>query len=233
MAARPADERTELVAGAAALGVTLDDAQARQQLRLLDELADWAQRYNLTAIRERERMLTLHTLDSLAAGPLLHGSAIADIGTGAGFPGLPLAIAYPARRFTLVDATAKKLRFVEHARQTLQLTNAVTQHARVEQQRRSGAGFDTIVVRALARLPELARLAAPLLAPGGRLVALKGKRPEAELESLPGSWRLAELRRVAVPGLDAERHLVVLTRAGGSDKAAAPGACPSDPHEPR
>jgi 16S rRNA (guanine527-N7)-methyltransferase len=221
MSERTADERTLLIDGARALGVALDEAQAARQLRLLDELAEWAQRYNLTAIRERTRMLALHTLDSLSAGPLLHGSSIADIGTGAGFPGLPLAIAYPARHFTLIDATAKKLRFVEHAVQVLGLANVVTQHARVEALRRSGAGFDTIVVRALAQLAELARMAAPLLAPGGRLVALKGKRPDAELEALPKGWRLAELRRVAVPGLDAERHLVVLERGSGSDRAAA------------
>ena len=215
MAERPADERALLIDGAAVLGVPLTEAQAAQQLLLLDELADWAQRYNLTAIRARERMLTLHTLDSLTAGPLLHGSVIADIGTGAGFPGLPLAIAYPERQFTLIDATAKKLRFVAHAVETLGLTNVVTRHARTEAMRRAGAGFDTIVVRALAQLAELARMAAPLLAPGGRLVALKGKQPDAELAALPKGWRLSALQRVAVPGLDAERHLVVLERSSG------------------
>jgi 16S rRNA (guanine527-N7)-methyltransferase len=97
----------------------------------------------------------------------------------------------------------------------------VTRHARAEALRRQGAGFDTIVVRALGQLAELARLAAPLLAPGGRVVAFKGKQPDAELAALSASWQLAEMRRVEVPGLDAERHLLVLQRSGGSDRPAA------------
>jgi len=221
MTQRAADESERLLAGAAALGVALDAPQAARQLRLLDELAEWAQRYNLTAIRDRARMLEPHTLDSLSAGPLLHGRRIADLGTGAGFPGLPLAIAYPDRQFTLIDATAKKLRFVEHAVQLLGLGNVATRHARIEALRREGAGFDTLVARALAKLPELARLAAPLLAPGGRLVAFKGKRPDAELAALPRGWRATAVRPVRVPGLDAERHLVVLERASGDRNAAS------------
>jgi 16S rRNA (guanine527-N7)-methyltransferase len=222
IAERPADECAQLIAGAAALGVKLDAVQAEQQQRLLDELAEWAQRYNLTAIRERGRMLALHTLDSLSVGSLLNGDRIADLGTGAGFPGLPLAIAYPARHFTLIDATAKKLRFVEHAVQTLGLTNVVTRHARVESLRREGAGFDTAVVRAFGQLEELVRLTAPLLGRGGRLVAFKGKRPEAELAALPAGWRVISAERVAVPGLDAERHLVVLQRSGGDRSSVRP-----------
>ena len=108
------------MSGAAELGIPLSAAQAGQLLRLLDELDDWNQRMNLTAIRERGQQITKHLLDSLAVHSHMRGAHVADIGTGAGFPGLPLAVALPQHHFTLIDSTAKKLKFVEHAAQTLE-----------------------------------------------------------------------------------------------------------------
>ncbi len=208
-------EAGALRAAATRLSVTLSDAQAVQQLQLLSELQEWAGRYNLTAITERAAMITHHTLDSLSAAPWIVGTRIADIGTGAGFPGLPLAIAYPERQFTLIDATAKKLRFVEHAVQLLGLANVLTLHSHLPP-RPGGEPFDTVLARAVGPLAGLADMAAPLAQRGARLLAYKGRHPEAEMASIPATWRLLECVPVTVPGLDAQRHMVVLERAGGA-----------------
>jgi 16S rRNA (guanine527-N7)-methyltransferase len=209
------DEVSALRADAALMTVTLSEAQAAQQLRLLSELQDWASRYNLTAITERAAMITHHTLDSLSAAPFLRGERIADVGTGAGFPGLPLAIAYPDRHFTLIDATQKKLRFVEHAVELLGLKNVTTWHSHLPP--KPGAQqFDTILARAVGPLAGLATMAAPIAAPGTLLVAYKGRRPEAEIAAIPAPWRLLECTPVVVPGLDAQRHMVVLERTSSA-----------------
>jgi 16S rRNA (guanine527-N7)-methyltransferase len=204
-------ESTALRAAALQLGVSLSDAQARQQLRLLDELQLWAGAYNLTAITGRAEMRTHHLLDSLAAAPFLHGTRIADLGTGAGFPGLPLAIAAPEREFTLIDSTAKKIRFVSHVVRSLALANVTPLQSRIESLP-TGLSFDTLVARALAPLAALVTMVAPLCTADTRLVALKGRLPEDELAALPAGWRALQCTRVAVPGLPAERHVIVLAR---------------------
>ena len=191
------------------LGVALDADMAERLLRLLDELRLWNRAYNLTAIEEREAMVVTHLLDSLAAHADLAGERIADVGTGAGFPGLPLAIANPQRQFTLIDATAKKVRFVAHAARTLGLDNVQAVQARAEAMHPEQP-FDTILARAVAPLAGLAQLAQPLARPGTRLLAYKGRHPDAELASLPAGWQLAGVRAVQIPGMDAERCLVTL-----------------------
>lgn len=206
-----------LRAQAAQLGVRIDARQADLMLQLLDELTLWNRAYNLTAVQSRATLITHHLLDSLTADADLVGERIADLGTGAGFPGLPLAIIHPERRFTLIDGTAKKIRFVAHAARTLGLHNVEAVHQRAEAL--AGAEpFDTLLARAVAPLPALAQLARPLSRPGTRLIAYKGQRPDAELAALPAGWRLLALRRVTVPGLDAMRHLVLL------EACAAPAA---------
>lgn len=191
------------------LGVALDAGMAERLLRLLDELGLWNRAYNLTAIEDREAMVVTHLLDSLAAHADLVGERIADVGTGAGFPGLPLAIANPKLQFTLIDATAKKVRFVAHAARTLGLANVQAVQARAEAMHPEQP-FDTILARAVGTLAELAQLAQPLARPGTRLLAYKGRRPDAELAALPAGWQLAGVRAVQIPGLDAERCLVTL-----------------------
>ena len=205
-----------LQAGAAELGAALTDDQAIRLIRLLDELDDWNARMNLTAIRDRGAQITKHLLDSLSVHRFLRGTRIADIGTGAGFPGLPLALVNPDRAFTLIDSVAKKLRFVEHAVQVMDLTNVCTLHVRAEAVKlkdRNQPRFDCIVARAVGKLATLVQTSGHLLVGGGRLLAMKGKRPDAEIAALPSGWKVAESHRLCIPGLDEERHLVELWRS--------------------
>ncbi|MBS0422804.1 MAG: 16S rRNA (guanine(527)-N(7))-methyltransferase RsmG [Proteobacteria bacterium] len=203
-----ADER--LVHGAATLGVDLTGADAARLLRLLDELERWNRTYNLTAIRDRDEMLTHHLLDSLSVHPDLSGTTVADVGTGAGFPGLPLAVLNPERRFTLVDSNGKKVRFVQHAARELGLANVEGFHGRVETIQ--GRTFDTVVARAFAALPELVANIAPLCGPQTRVLAMKGKWPQDEIDGLPPEWHQQDSRELTIPGLNESRCVVVLKK---------------------
>jgi 16S rRNA (guanine527-N7)-methyltransferase len=203
------DERARLIEGARSLGVTLSGAQAETLLRLLDELARWNRTYNLTAITDRGRMLTHHLLDSLSVQPHLRGRTIADVGTGAGFPGLPLAIADAERQLTLIDAAGKKTRFVAHAVRALGLENVRPVHARVEALR-PAAPFDTVVARAFAPLPELLEQVASLCGDSTRVLAMKGDPSDEEIARAGDRWRLAERIPLRIPGLAEARTLLVL-----------------------
>jgi 16S rRNA (guanine527-N7)-methyltransferase len=200
------------MSGAAQLGIPLSETQATQLLRLLDELDDWNQRMNLTAIRQRSQQITKHLLDSLAVHAHLHGTSIADIGTGAGFPGLPLAVALPQMQFTLIDSTAKKLKFVEHAAQTLGVHNVQTVHTRAEAYHPKER-FDCVVSRAVGPIETFVKGSGHLCVGGGRLLAMKGRYPTDELAHIPNGWKLAAVHPLKVPGLDEQRHLVELCRS--------------------
>ena len=201
-----------LIAGAAQLGIPLTEVQAAQLLRLLDELDDWNQRMNLTAIRERGQQITKHLLDSLSIQPFLRGARIVDIGTGAGFPGLPLALVNPERQFTLLDSTAKKLKFIDHVAQLLGISNLQTVHARAESYDPEER-FDIVMSRAVGPVLKFMNWSTHLCVGGGRLLAMKGRYPHDELVKLPNGWKLAGVHRLSVPGLDEERHLVELCRS--------------------
>jgi 16S rRNA (guanine527-N7)-methyltransferase len=203
-------EHEVLAAGARDIGIALDSRGGDTLLRLVDELELGNAQFNLTAIRDRPGMLRKHVLDSLSLQPYLRGSRVADIGTGAGFPGLPLAIVDPQRRFTLVEATGKKARFVEQTVLALGCDNVQVVHSRAESYRPFEL-FDTVVARALSSLADFAAYAGHLCAPDGRLLAMKGKRPEEEISALPKSFRVLAVHRLKVPGLDDERHLVELS----------------------
>jgi 16S rRNA (guanine527-N7)-methyltransferase len=209
-----------LVQDAATLGVALTSADAARLLTLTAELARWNRSYNLTAISSPAAMVTHHLLDSLAVNADLAGTRIADAGTGAGFPGLPLAVCNPQRHFTLIDSTAKKVRFVAHAASLLELTNVTALHGRVESLKFS-APFDTVLARAFAPIPELLEKVASLCGPQTRVLAMKGKWPKEELAALGPSWRVVSSRELTVPGLAAARCLIVLARSDDAAPAAA------------
>jgi 16S rRNA (guanine527-N7)-methyltransferase len=202
------DERARLVAGARQLQVDLDDTAAAALLRLLEELLHWNRAYNLTAITDRAQMLTHHLLDSLSVAPFVQGSTLADVGTGAGFPGLPLALVAPERRCVLMDSNGKKQRFVAHAARVLGLANVEALHVRVEELRPAQA-FDTVVARACAALPQLLEWVAPLCGPGTRVLAMKGRLPEAEIAAVAPPWVIEQVLPLQVPGLNEERHLII------------------------
>ena len=201
-----------LIAGAAQLGIELSELQAQQLIRLLDELDDWNQRMNLTAIKERGAQITKHLLDSLSVQPFLQGERVLDVGTGAGFPGLPLAIVNPSRQFMLLDSTAKKLKFIEHVSRSLELPNVQTVHTRAENFR-PAQRFDIVLSRAVGPVEQFVKWAGHLVVGGGRLLAMKGRHPQDELGKLPSGWKLAAVHRLNVPALDEERHLVEICRS--------------------
>jgi 16S rRNA (guanine527-N7)-methyltransferase len=198
-----------LIHDAAALGVALTEHDAARLRQLLEELAHWNRRFNLTGITDLESMVSHHVFDSLAVHRHLHGASIADVGTGAGFPGLPLALVNPERRFSLIDSNGKKIRFVSHAVRTLGLVNVEPLQARVEGLR-PDRPFDTVLARAFAPLPQLLEAVAPLCGSETRVLAMKGKWPQGELDAVPRRWRIADSLTLMVPGLAEERCLIVL-----------------------
>jgi 16S rRNA (guanine527-N7)-methyltransferase len=198
-----------LVHDAAALGVALSEHDAARLRQLLEELAHWNRQFNLTGITDLESMVSHHVLDSLAVHRHLYGAAIADVGTGAGFPGLPLALVNPERRFTLIDSNGKKIRFVSHAMRAMGLMNVEPLQTRIETLRPERP-FDTVVARAFAPLPELLQTVAPLCGSETRVLAMKGKWPQAELDALPPLWQMTESHTLAVPGVAEARCLIVL-----------------------
>lgn len=186
-----------------------DAAKADLLVQYLSELRHWNRAYNLTAIEEPEQMAIRHVLDSLAPAPWVHGRLL-DVGTGAGLPGIPLAIMDPELDVMLLDSTAKKVRFLGHVARTLHLQNVEPVQSRVEEYR-SLTPFDVIISRAFSSLAALAGATRHLLGPRSKLLALKGKRPVDELEGLPEWIGVEAVEKLAVPGLHEDRHLVIMS----------------------
>lgn len=178
-------------------------------LQFLKLLEKWNATYNLTAVREIEQMVPKHLLDSLAVLPYLQGPRVLDVGTGAGLPGIPLALARPDLQFVLLDSNAKKLRFVTQAVHELGIANVeVVQHA-VEKYA-PPAPFDTVIARAFAAIPDMLQSSRHLCRPGGVVLAMKGVFPQEEIAGVGAGFRVREAKPLQVPGLDAARHIVVL-----------------------
>jgi 16S rRNA (guanine527-N7)-methyltransferase len=202
--------KAKLAAGAAELKVPLDDAQVDKLWRLGLLLRERNEHVNLTSIVSPEGILTLHMLDSLSIAPdLLDAATVLDVGTGGGFPGLPLAIACPEREFLLIDGTQKKIRFVNDAIEALGITNAKAVAVRAEDL--DEATFDAVIVRAVGTISDVLHNAGHLVSPEGRLIAMKGRHPADEVRVVPRGWK-AKISTLRVPGLDAERHVVALSR---------------------
>ncbi len=200
----------ELESGLVALGLPAQPLAGR----LLDYLAlleRWNHTYNLTAIRDPREMLSKHLLDSLSMWKHVQPGQLADLGTGPGLPGIPLALAVPGLQVTLVESISKKCRFLREAVRQLGLDNVRVLDARAEAVDEPGQ-YDQITARAMDTLAGILQVGGHLLSPGGRLLAMKGQYPEAELAGLPPGWRLDSVQPLAVPGLAGDRHLVTITR---------------------
>ena len=205
------DWRQSLGPGLKALGVSLPAGGEEKLLRYVELLERWNQAYNLTAVRDPAEMVAKHLLDSLAVLSFVSEGPVADVGTGAGLPGLPLAVARPELHFTLIDSNGKKTRFVTQAIAELKLGNVAVVQSRAEAHR-PAAPYARVLSRAFASLGDFARLAGAMAAPGGRLLAMKGADPADELAALPAGFRVLKVHPLKVPGLDAERCLVELEK---------------------
>lgn len=200
-----------LAAGIEQLGLTLAPSRRKLLLAYVRLLAKWNAVYNLSAIRSEPEMLNHHVLDALSIIPHLPGGPLLDAGSGAGLPGIPIAIADADRSVTLLDSSSKKAAFLQQAVIELGLENASVHSARVETWR-SERRFDVIASRAFAELAEFVSRTRHLLAPSGMFAAMKGVYPQAEIERLPEGFKVRSVERLAVPGVNAERHLVLVER---------------------
>ena len=198
---------TTLASGLAALGLDLPDTTQQQLLAFRDLLLKWNKTYNLTALRDPEQAISHHLLDSLAILPHVGDGALLDVGSGGGLPGIPLAIARPQLAVRMVDTVQKKATFLQQAAIQLGLKNVAVDHARVEEMT---GQYAQISSRAFAELKLFIELTRHLLAPGGRWLAMKGVRPDDEIAALPADIVVDRIVPLSVPGLDAERHLIIL-----------------------
>jgi 16S rRNA (guanine527-N7)-methyltransferase len=202
----------EIREGVAALGLALRGEQIHRCEAFLELIEKWNRVHNLTAGRETAQMVILHLLDSLSILPHLEGArTVLDVGSGPGLPGIPVAIARPEVQVTLLDSSHKKTTFLEQARAELALENVSVVCERVEQWRPQGT-FDVVVSRAFAELSEFVSQAQHLVAPGGRMLAMKGVYPFEEIAKVPATHRIANVTELKVPHLEAKRHLVAVEK---------------------
>jgi 16S rRNA (guanine527-N7)-methyltransferase len=206
----PLSLAAELRPGLIDLGFS-DESLASQLVQYLTLLVQWNRAYNLTAIRDPQEMLSKHLLDSLSIHPHVNGT-LADIGTGPGLPGSPLALAMPELQLSLIETAGKKARFLREAVRQLGLAGRVRVHDARAQDVPESATHDCLAARAFGTLGQILAAGGHLLKPGGRLLAMKGRVPTDEITALPHGYRHLATHPLAVPGLDAERHLVIVEK---------------------
>jgi len=200
----------QLHEGIVALGLTLTTEVEARLMAYLRLMAKWNRTYNLTAIRDEAEMVSHHLLDSLTMVPFVQGlDSLADVGSGAGLPGIPLAVVCPGLKVTSIETVEKKVAFQQQAKIELKLNNFAVLGARVE---KTQGQFAAVTSRAFAELADFVNWSGHLLQPGGHLLAMKGVYPEDEIARLPEGWQVAESHELKVPGLDAKRHLIVLNK---------------------
>jgi 16S rRNA (guanine527-N7)-methyltransferase len=201
----------ELASGLEALGLRASGDLERRLLDYVALIAKWNKVYNLTAVRDPAEMIGLHVLDSLAVLPHIAGRTVLDVGSGAGLPGIPLAIARADLDVTLLDSNQKKTTFQQQAAIELRLANVHPVNARVESWEPERF-FDVVISRAFAETADFVSNAGRLVAPGGVLAAMKGVYPHEELAAMPPAYRVKSVLPLSVPGVAAERHLVLIER---------------------
>jgi len=199
----------QLTRGLAALGLELPAEVQQQLLRFIHLLGKWNKAYNLTAVRDPAEMVTKHLLDSLAILPYLEEGEIIDVGTGPGIPGIPLSLTRPSGRFTLLDSNSKKTRFVTQAIMELGIKNVTVVQSRAEAFQ-PGHPYDVVIARAFAGIKELLHWVQHLCTAGTRIIAMKGQYPEDEMEGWPAGFTCESVEKITIPGLQAERHLVLI-----------------------
>ncbi|MAK66663.1 MULTISPECIES: 16S rRNA (guanine(527)-N(7))-methyltransferase RsmG [unclassified Methylophaga] len=204
------DLKAQLDKGCAELQLQLSEEQKTQLLDYLALLQKWNKVYNLTSVRDPQTMLTRHILDSLSLIPYLNCTNLLDVGSGAGLPGIPIAICFPQMSVTLLDSNIKKTRFLQQVKAELKLNNVTVIHGRVEQI--TLPKFDVVTARAFATIAEIIDLAARHCDDAGSLVLMKGVYPEQELAAIKSGFKLQDIVTLNVPGDQAERHLVRLIK---------------------
>ncbi len=212
--------RELLESGLEELGVECSPYQIQQLLDYVSLLVSWNSAYNLTAVREPAQMIALHLLDSLAILPYITGQNFIDVGTGAGLPGIPLAIMCPDKNFKLLDSNGKKTRFLFHARCQLGLKNLTEIQARVESFIPE-TPYDTVLSRAFTSVAEMVDKCQHLLSPEGRFLAMKGKFPQSELSLLEKGYMVEVSHQLKVPGVDGERHLIEISKSSQQSNTTA------------
>lgn len=203
--------RQKIAQAALSFGFAVSDAQTECLIQYLELLIKWNKAYNLTAIRDPQEMFVKHLLDSLSITSFISGDRLLDVGTGAGLPGIPMAILFPHKIVHLLDSNGKKTRFLIQAKLLLGLTNVEVINQRVEQVE-SEQGFDIIMSRAFTALDNMVSLCQHLLAPNGRFLAMKGLIPEHEMKMLEPNFEIASVTPLVVPGCQEQRHLITLKR---------------------